>query len=375
MHTSPVSSLFLRGQIEFFASGDYEPHYVTGPGPSEPPVGCPTWQLPLRRQPSPLHDFVALVRAVGLLRRIGPEVVHSGTPKAGLIGMAAARLIGTPVRIYAVHGLRYETSTGTGRRVLRALERIASWCATDVVADSRSIALALRDDVGVRASKVVVLGPGSSNGVDVDRFTPASDRATSRRELGIDVDRPVLGFVGRLTHDKGIDDLVEVFDRVARTTPATLLLVGRYEDDDPVHPVTRRRIERGAGIVHIPWTAEPERVYAAMDVLVFPSYREGLPNVPLEAQASGLPVVGYAATGTVDAVADLGLLVETGDVDGLVRLVGELLADADHRSEAGRRAREWVVRFDRPAVWLARRSFVDERCAQRSRTLLSRSRN
>jgi glycosyltransferase involved in cell wall biosynthesis len=181
----------------------------------------------------------------------------------------------------------------------------------------------------------------------------------------------VVGFVGRLTRDKGIGDLVNVFASTLRRRPDVwLLLVGQFEEGDPVPDAVRAAIERDERIVTVPWLDHTGVAYRAMDVLAFPSYREGLPNVPLEAQLSGLPIVGYAATGTVDAVAEieiepagagtnarrgeLNVLVAVGDVDPLGRELVARLSGEFGRSPSSDRASAWVAQhFDQALVWSA----------------------
>lgn len=370
VHTAGVSSLFVAGQLERFAASGFEPHYAAGWGEhdSPPDVGCPTWRLPLVRPPSPLRDAWAVASGVRLLRRLRPDVVHAGTPKAGLVMMIAATICRCPVRLYAVHGLRYETTTGVRRRVLRSFERVSARCSTHVVADGASLRGVLADDLGIPADKIHVLGPGSSNGVDVERFSGALGRHDARLALGLDDDVAVLGFVGRLTHDKGLDDLVEIHRRIGADRRVVLVLVGDYEDDDPVADATHRHIDEHPDVIRIPWTDRPEQIYPAMDLLVFPSLREGLPNVPLEAQSAGIPVVGYAATGTVDAVADPDRLVDVGDITALTASIVELLADPEAVADRSRAARTWVVSFDRNAVWDARVEFVRRCLSDAART-------
>jgi glycosyltransferase involved in cell wall biosynthesis len=200
-----------------------------------------------------------------------------------------------------------------------------------------------------------VIGAGSGNGVDVDRFVPATaeERAAARTRFGLD-DAVAIAFVGRLTKDKGVADLVATFVATFDgRDDVRLLLVGGFEVGDRLDAATRRIIDHDERIVTVAWVADTRDVYRAADLVAFPSYREGLPNVPLEAQASGVPVVGYAATGTVDAVVDgrTGVLVPTGDTEALGRALENLADDPERRRVLGSGARRLVVeRFDRRRV-------------------------
>ena len=190
-------------------------------------------------------------------------------------------------------------------------------CANYLVFNSRSL-LAVGEREGiVPAGRGEVIGGGSGNGIDVARFSDdvLPTRSEARHELGVPDDAVVVGFVGRFTRDKGIADLIEAFTSTLRERPdVRLLLVGQFEDGDPVPSAVRDVIESDDRIVTVPWLANTGVAYRAMDVLAFPSYREGLPNVPIEAQLCGVPVVAFAATGTVDAVVDGvgGVLVPVG---------------------------------------------------------------
>jgi glycosyltransferase involved in cell wall biosynthesis len=289
-----------------------------------------------------------------------PSAVHAGTPKAGLLGMVASWIVRVPVRVYAVHGVRYETIRGNARRLFVTLERVACAAATHVAPDSQSLAAVVQRDRLAKAGKVAVIGPGSSNGVDTGRFTRRRTRAEARSELGLDERAHIVGFVGRLTRDKGIDDLVDWYRGRSLSLPAVqLLLVGTLEDGDPVKDETLRTIHSGPGVIHVEWLDDPRVAYEAMDVLAFPSYREGLPNVPLEAQSMSVPVVGYSATGTVDAVADPSTLVPLGDVERLGALLDQLLSSPAEREVSGNEASSWVrENFDRDVVWSAKIDFL-----------------
>jgi glycosyltransferase involved in cell wall biosynthesis len=256
----------------------------------------------MRRGISPVADGVALFRLWRLLRRLSPDIVEFSTPKAGLLGCLAARLCGIQARVYFLRGLKLETASGLKRIVLLLSERIASACASVVVCNSQSLrqkALALHI---CTASKLVLLGNGSSNGVDLERFHPGPSPV--RGLLGIPEDVPVIGFAGRLTQDKGLPELLEAFAAILRVKPsARLLLVGWFDAaEDALGMALRKRIEGHPGIICTGLIADTAPYYRAMDLMVLPSLREGFPNVVLEAAATGIPVIGTLCTGSRDAV-------------------------------------------------------------------------
>ncbi len=360
--THPMTARYLlRGQLRFLRENGFRVAVACSPGADLEQVArreqVDAFPVPISREIRPLSDL----RAIGRLRRViaawRPDVVNASTPKAGLLGMIAARAARVPVRLYTLRGLRLETTRGLKRWVLRRAERFAAACAGEVVAVSPSLARRVVALKLAPARKVRVLGPGASNGVEVERFAAPDRDAVSalRARLGLGEDRPVIGFVGRFTRDKGLVDLVAAFDGVRGRVPdARLLLVGDFEAGDPVPREARERIEKDGAIVRTGFVPDTSVCYPLMDVLAFPSYREGFPNAPLEAAAAGLPVVGYAATGTVDAVEDgsTGVLVSPGDVPALAEALMRLLADPAERRRLGAAGRERVARlFANEVVW------------------------
>lgn len=364
--TTPLTARHLaRGQLAHLRRRGFEVTVVASPGPALDDVarheGVSALAVPMAREIAPLADLMALWRLYRVIRRRRPRLVSAGTPKAGLLGMVAARLAGVPARLYTMRGLRLESERGWRRRLFTATEKLAAACATRVVCVSPSLER-LYVGLGLApAAKVAVLANGSSNGVDLERFHPrreAQDAAARlRRELGIAPDAPVLGFVGRFTRDKGIADLVRAFDRVAASRPpARLLLVGRFEAGDPLPPEIHRRLEQDPRILLHPFAEDTAPLYRVMDLVVFASRREGLPNVPLEAAASELPVAAYVATGTVDAVEDgvTGTLVPSGDWQALAEACLRYLDDPELAARHGRAGRERAARlFRRELVWQA----------------------
>ncbi|MBD0320537.1 MAG: glycosyltransferase family 4 protein, partial [Gemmatimonadetes bacterium] len=311
--TVPDSLAFFIGQVGWMKARGIEVHALSSPGPLLDEFGrregIATHAVEMPRRISPGHDLGAVRRMVRALRGIRPHVVHSHTPKGGLLGMIAARAAGVPVRIYHIRGLPFMTATGRRRALLRWTEKVACGLAHQVLCVSHSIRQVAIDEGLCPPEKIRVLLGGSGNGVDATgRFSPERHGPETRRELrarlGIAPGAPVLGFVGRVVRDKGIVELAAAWAALREEYPdAHLLLVGPEEPRDPVPAATLDAL-RSDPRVHLTGQADAGPWYAAMDLLVFPSHREGFPNVPLEAAAMGLPVVATRIPGCTDAVAD-----------------------------------------------------------------------
>jgi glycosyltransferase involved in cell wall biosynthesis len=294
---------------------------------------------------APVSDLLSLLRLCRLLWRLKPEMTEFSTPKAGLLGSIAAKLCGVPTRVYFLRGLRLETSTGIKRRILLAAERVASACSHVVLCNSESLRNQAHALCLAPKSKLCLLGSGSSNGVDVERFSPGP--GILRARLGLPADAPVVGFVGRLTRDKGLPELVEAFNAILAAKPqAHLLLVGWFDaSEDALGRALRSRIKNHPRIHLTGFVADTAPYYRAMDVMVLPTWREGFPNVVLEAAASGIPVVTTLCTGSRDAVVPevTGLLIPPGYPVAICEAVLQLLRNPKRRCRMGEAARAWVL--------------------------------
>ncbi len=369
VHVTTVPSTvlaFLHGQIEFMQSRGFDVTVVSSPDPeldeAAKRFNVPVHGVPMARRPSPLRDVTALMRLTRLFLRIRPDIVHASTPKAGALGMTAAALAGVPVRIYTVRGLMHEIGFGPLGRVLRTLERVTCRLAHRVIVVSRSAAALLRQEELCPDPKITVIGHGSSNGVDArDRFNPAlTDRDTVarvRRDLGIPDDSLVIGFVGRLVRAKGIRELLQAWQLIREQRQAArLLIIGPREHADGMPPEMLQDLESDPG-VYLVGEVPNDRMpyyYTNMDMVVLPSHREGLPNVPLEAAAMALPVVTTNVTGCTDAVEDgvTGSVVPLGDVRALAEAILRYLNDSELRKQHGAAARERVTLHFRPeTIW------------------------
>jgi glycosyltransferase involved in cell wall biosynthesis len=347
--THPQTCMVLGPRLRALKEGGFRVVLISSPGELLDQMveeeGVEAVPIPMCRDIAPLSDLVSLIRLSRALARLRPDMTEFSTPKAGLLGNLAARWCGVPVRVYMLRGLRLETLAGLKRRVLVWAERIASACARHVVCNSRSLramAIALRL---APAQKLHLIGSGSSNGVDIDRFSPGPDLI--RRRLGILPPAPVIGFVGRLTRDKGIPELIDAFDEVLHSIPsARLLLVGWFDrSEDAVSEPLKRRILAHPRIVCTGYVKDTAPYYRAMDVMALPTWREGFPNVVLEAAASGVPVVTTISTGSRDAVIPevTGLLIPAGYPQAIAESLLRLLRHPEDRVRMGRAARTWVI--------------------------------
>ncbi len=360
--THPVTAKFLlRGQLAYMQDHGFDVSVMSSPGPDLDLVRSrdhvTTIEAPMSRDVALSSGPRAFAAVVAGMRTARPDIVNASTPKAGLLGMLAARALGVPARIYLLRGLRLESARGVLRHGLGLAEAAASACAHRVVCVSDSLRRAYVTGGYARAEKTSVL---ASNGVDLARFAPRSDtRAIAlevRNRLGIGADEFVVGFVGRLVLDKGIADLVAALGRASRSGRVRLLIVGGDLAGDALPPALHARIAGDERIVLAGKVDEPAPYYAAMDVLAFPSHREGLPNVPLEAAACELPAVGYRSTGTVDAIAhnETGLIVGSGDASAMGDALARYASDPELRLRHGRAGRARIAgRYSNEQTWAA----------------------
>jgi lipopolysaccharide/colanic/teichoic acid biosynthesis glycosyltransferase/glycosyltransferase involved in cell wall biosynthesis len=362
--TSPLTCSFYGGFLGHLRETGLSATLVSSPGELLDQVasqhGASRIAIPMQREISPLRDLISLYQMSRTMRQVSPGLVDVSTPKAGLLGGLAGWLAGVPCRVYTLRGLRLETTTGFKRALLWATEWISCRCAHRVVCISPSLGSRAVDLKLVPANKTTVLA-NASRGVDLVRFVPRDQKRfeanAMRKRLGIAENDLVIGFVGRLVKDKGIRELVEAFRRIKENhAHIRLLLIGDFEQGNPVDAGVRRYTESDSEIIRLGFVADTAPYYAAMDIFALPTYREGFPGVALEAQASGVPVVTTNATGAIDSIIDgvTGLLVPVGDSNSLAGALNKLLGDAEARARMGRAGRERMERDFRPEViWQA----------------------
>lgn len=347
----------LEGQIRALVRAGHEVHVITSPGDGAERIaalGARVRLVMIPREISPIADLIALARLIGAINELKPDLMHSNTPKAGLLGAIAAWLCRVPVRLHTFTGQAWVERAGLVRWLGRMADRVIVRLSSRCYADSLSQREFLIEEGIVTAENTRVLGAGSLGGVDLVRFDADRLRgpaAEMRNRLGIAPQIRVIVFVGRITRDKGIVELVSAFGRLKN---AALVLVGPVEPErDPLPAETEAEIERNPAIHAIGYDSHPERYLAFADLLCLPSYREGFGNVVIEAAALGVPCVGTRIVGLGDAVVDgeTGVLVPPKDEAALARSLADLLADDSRRAALGAAARRRVLEeFDAEIV-------------------------
>ena len=366
--TVPESLRFFEGQIEYIQLNGYEIQVITSPNPLldefAKEYNIQTYGIEMPRRITPFRDLIAIWNIWRVLRKIKPDIVHSHTPKGGLLGTIVASIARVPVRIYHARGLPFEGATGNRRTLLKLTEYISCWLAHRVFCNSQSNLDVMVNEGLCAKNKITVLHNGSSNGVDATKlfkpFETEDTRTNIRESLNLPLDSTVIGFVGRIVHDKGIDELIEAWQILREQySEIRLLFVGRFEEQDAVFPSTKQVINSDERIHFAEFVNSKQdmpTLYAAMDILVLPSHREGLPNVILEAGGMGIPVVSTLASGCKDAVVDgeTGVLVPVSDAKALVRSIQGYLDDPTLGVKHGQAARAHILHKYKPDdIWKA----------------------
>lgn len=321
--------------------------------------------IEMTREISPLQDLKSLWQLYRLCKKEKPFMVHSHTPKAGIVGMMGARLAGVPHRFHTVAGLPLMEATGLKRTLLNAVEKLTYACATKVYPNSKGLYDFIVAEQFCKPSKLKVLGQGSSNGIDTAYFArthfPKDQQQELRTQLGIQPDDFVFIFVGRLVGDKGINELVAAFKNLTSTPLSDrnrkLLLVGPLETElDPLQPTTLEEIEHNENIISVGYQEDVRPYFALADALVFPSYREGFPNVVLQAGAMELPAIVSNINGCNEIIieGENGLIIPVKNRTDLQEAMLKLATDQTLYDHLKINARSRIVKnYEQAVVWQA----------------------
>lgn len=366
--TVPISlDAFCRGLLKKL-NEKYEVVALSSPGEAMQTIaereGVRTIAVPMERHISPWKDLVALYRLIRVFRRERPGMVHSMTPKAGLLCMVAAWLTHVPVRVHTFTGLVFPTAKGLQRKLLMLTDSITCRCATYIIPEGEGVKRDLLD-YGITTKPLRVLGFGNIRGVDMHYYSRRPE-VMEKASLIRDSKLTTFLFVGRITRDKGINELCEAFDRLSKEYPqARLLLVGWREDGlDPVHERSLEIMSSNPAVTYVGEKFGDDMLayYAAADCYVLPSYREGFPNTVLEAGAMGLPSIVTDINGSREIIVDNenGYIIPPRDTDALFAAMQRMISDSRRRSYMASHARNMISsRFEQGFVQQCLFDFYD----------------
>lgn len=307
---------------------------------------------------SMIKDLGAIWKMYSYFKKIKPDIVHSHTPKAGLVAMIAARMAGVPYKLHTVAGMPLESRDGFKRKILLLAEKLCYRFSDLVYPNSVGIKDFILANKLVDHKKLKIIAFGSSNGIDLDHFkrSRSLDEKASliRKELGFTSEK-VFGFVGRLVGDKGINELIRAFKIVQGDINAKLLLVGKYEQQlDPLEADVIKEIENNKDIVFVGYQNDVRPYLLALDAFVFPTYREGLPNVLMQAGALEIPIIATRATGNTDIIEHNvnGLLVPIGDALGLADAMKKMILNDELSLKFKENLKDNITkRYNRNLIW------------------------
>ncbi len=314
--------------------------------------------IEMTRKITPLQDLKAVYKLYKVFKKEKPDIVHSHTPKAGTLSMLAAKLAGVPHRLHTIAGLPLLVATGAKRKLLDVVEKLTYACATKIYPNSFGLHDIIIENKYTSPSKLKVIAKGSSNGIDTSFFDPSlysyKENLTLSESLGIQPSDTVVVFVGRLVKDKGINELINAYKRI-NDTSVKLLLVGTYEKDlDPLLPETEQEINTNPNIISVGWQSDVRPYFAISDILAFPSYREGFPNVVMQAGSMGLPSIVTDINGCNEIIEDgvNGIIIPPQDANSLFENLQKLIENEDKLSELSKKARTMITeRYERQFVW------------------------
>lgn len=369
--TVPTSlKILLKGQYRFLRENGFEVIGVSSPGKELEEVrndeGIRVVALEMTRTISPWKDLKSLWEFYRRCKKEKPLIVHSHTPKAGIVGMLGAKLAGVPIRLHTVAGLPLMEATGIKRKVLDVVEKITYGCATQVYPNSKGLYEFILKNNFTKKNKLKVIANGSSNGIDTSFFSPGTiseeQKSVLKRELGIGDNEVVFIFVGRLVGDKGINELVAAFSDLFNLTQdgllkPRLLLVGTLEAElDPLNLDTLKEIETNPDIVSVGYQKDVRPYFAISNALVFPSYREGFPNVVMQAGAMGLPSIVSDINGCNEIIieGENGVIIPPKDESALFKAMEYFIRHPEEMCRMAQNSRLLIGgRYEQQVVWNA----------------------
>ena len=360
--TVPISMKnLLKGQLRFM-SHHFEVVGITSPGSEIQDIKddekIRVIEVNLTRSITPIKDLISLFKVYSVLEKEKPSIVHSHTPKAGTIGMIAAKLAKVPHRFHTIAGLPLVEAKGAKRKLLDVVEKITYACATKIYPNSFGLKDIILENKYTNERKLKVIANGSSNGIDTNHFSlkqlDEDHLLTLKNDLGINNDDLVFVFVGRLVKDKGINELINAFNKIDNAK-VKLLLVGTFEHDlDPLDKQTIHEIEHNQNIISVGWQTDVRPYFAISNVLAFPSYREGFPNVVMQAGALELPSIVTNINGCNEIITNdiNGLIIPPKDEESLLKAMNKFKDQPEKILAMSKEARDIICKkYRREVIW------------------------
>ena len=319
-----------------------------------------TFWVEMTRKITPIQDLKSVIKLYRYFKSEKPLIVHTHTPKAGIVGMLAAKLAGVPIRLHTVAGMPLMETIGLKRKILNTVETFTYSLATKVYPNSRGLQEIILKENFAKPSKLKVLGKGSSNGIDTAYFDPelysVETRGQVRKELNIEPDQMVFIFIGRIVSEKGINELVSSFVKLHKIYSHTrLLLIGPFEKDlDPINPQNYKIIQTHEAIIHEGYQADIRKYLSISHALAFPSYREGFPNVVMQAGAMEVPAIVTNINGCNEIITENlnGLIIPVKDEKALFNAMEKLILDEELLKDLKKNARlEITSNYERCEFW------------------------
>lgn len=362
--TIPVSFILLKGQLGFL-NEYFEVIAISGGGEQLDEVtkreSVKVLPVSMERRISPLKDLVSLVRLYRTFKKEKPSIIHSITPKAGLLSMLAGKMAGVPVRMHTFTGLIFPSRTGMMQKLLIQMDRLLCWAATNVYPEGQGVKKDLIK-FKITSKPLKIIANGNVNGIDTEFFSPSvfstEEKTKLRNSLNISEDDFVFVFVGRLVKDKGINELVSVFKQITASPKykyVKLLLVGGMEGNiDRITPETEQEINNNPNIITVGFQKDVRKFFSISDCLVFPSYREGFPNVVIEAGAMELPCIVSDINGCNEIIVngENGIIIPPKNTNILKEAMLKILDDNESYRALKANSRKMIEsRYKREYMW------------------------
>lgn len=361
--TVPMSlRILLKGQLSYL-NKYFEVVGISSQGLElaeiEKQEGIKTYPIKMERKISPVSDIASIIKMIILLKKLKPYIIHSITPKAGLLSMIAGYFAGIPIRMHTFTGLIFPSRKGFMHLLLKNMDRLTCAFATHIIPEGEGVKHDLIS-YSVTRKPLKVIGNGNVNGINIEYFSNEAINEEiliqTRMTWQITPDNFVYIFAGRLVKDKGINELVAAFNNINKQYSHTkLLLVGDYEHRlDPLYSQTLDLIKNHLNIIHVGFQSDIRSFLAVSNVLVFPSYREGFPNVPMQAGAMGLPCIVTDINGCNEIIKHNvnGIIIPPKKVPVIENAMLELLVDNEKYKYLAKNARPLIIeRYEEQTVW------------------------